>query len=63
MIIHFKKNPKNGGSPPKDKKFIKKQNFNRYEKLLNIKIWLILNKLNILKIIVIDRLTIVYNRK
>lgn len=29
MTNHFGKNPKNGGSPPKDKKEVNKKNFNK----------------------------------
>jgi hypothetical protein len=38
ITIHLGKNPKKGGSPPKDIKLINKQNFNILKLLLNIKI-------------------------
>lgn len=63
MIIHLGKNPKKGGSPPNDIKFIKKQNFMIGMELLKRYIWLILNKLKALKIMIIERLIIKYTRK
>lgn len=59
IIIHLGKNPKKGGSPPSLRKFINKQNLKIGEWLLNIKIWLILNKFIILKIIIIEKLIVV----
>lgn len=53
IIIHLGKNPKNGGSPPKDRKLIKKQNFMVGDWLLNKNIWLMLNILNLLNIQII----------
>lgn len=59
IIIHFGINPMNGGSPPKDIKFIKKQNLINGKLLLNMKIWFILKRFIILSIIIIEKLMIV----
>lgn len=58
IISHFGINPKNGGRPPKERNEIKSENLIK-ELLLNItNIWLMWNKLNLLKSI-----TIVAERK
>lgn len=53
IVIHFGKNPKNGGSPPKDRKFKLKNRFNILL-LLNINKYCLIKKiLNNDKIIII----------
>lgn len=50
ITIHFGANPKNGGNPPKDKRFKNIENFKTFEGKNNENnwlMWLILNKLNI----------------
>lgn len=48
MVNHLGINPKNGGNPPKDNKFRKRENFKVLLKKNNINSWLIWNNLNIL---------------
>lgn len=50
------KNPKNGGNPLKEKKFINKQNLKINLLLKFIKIWFKWNKLNNLNIMIIEKL-------
>lgn len=58
ITIHLGKNPKNGGNPPKEKKFINKQNLKTNLLFKVKKIWFKWNKLNILNIIIIEILVI-----
>lgn len=61
--IHLGRKPKKGGSPPKDKKLVIKQNLINGELFLNINSWLIWCIFKSLKIKMIDKLVIKYNRK
>lgn len=53
IVIHFGKNPKNGGNPPKDNKGIKIIIFSKFLKLNKEKIWFILKILKLLNKITI----------
>lgn len=43
------KNPKKGGKPPKDKSKMNKEIFKNLLELKILKVWLMLNNLNVLK--------------
>lgn len=54
IIIHLGKNPKKGGSPPKESILVINKNLRNGELDLYIKSWLILKKLYILNSIMIE---------
>jgi len=56
MINHLGKNPRNGGSPPKDSKDKKIKIFIKKLELNILKVWVIFNNLKLLKIKTIVKL-------
>lgn len=55
IIIHFGKNPKNGGKPPKDKRSKNIEIIINLLELNILKVWLILKILNLLNMNTIEK--------